>query len=85
MLLDANDTYGQRDGLYAWQFFDPGNDVVGGVDSFGLLCQKNDGTIIDFLIQNCASGPLRFSEDINLGSIYQPDAGKSAFSFGGLV
>lgn len=80
---DGPDTYGEKDGLYAWQFFDPGNDGDGGVDSFGLLCQKNDGTIIDFPHTNCASGPLRFSEDINLGSIYQPDAGKSAFSFGG--
>ena len=80
---DGSDTYGEKDGLYAWQFFDPGNDGDGRVDSFGLLCQKNDGTIIDFPHTNCASGPLRFSEDINLGSIYQPNAGKNAFSFAG--
>ncbi len=80
---NATDTYGEKDGLYAWQFFDPGNDGDGGVDSFGLLCQKADGDIIDFPHAECASGPLRFSEDINLGSIYQPDAGKNAFSFGG--
>ena len=80
---DDDDTYGQRDGLYAWQFFDPGNNSDGRVDSFGLLCQTENGTIIDFPNDDCESGPLRFSEDINLGSIYQPNAGKSAFSFGG--
>ena len=80
---NAKDTYGERDGLYAWQFFDPGINGDGGVDSFGLLCQKANGDVIDFPHADCASGPLRFSEDINLGSLFKGNLGANAFSFGG--
>ena len=84
--LNANDSYGQEDGLYAWQFFDPGykDAARANKDGFGLLCQKADLALIDFPSGECSSGPLRFSEDINVGKFFlDPGPGTfNAFSAG---
>jgi len=84
--VDPNDQLGQKDGLYTWQFFDPGfRDANLNIpDSFGLVCQENTGELIDYPNENCVSGPLRFSEDIHIGSFYADAPGnKNAFSLVG--
>ena len=83
--VDPNDKFGQKDGLYAWQFFDPGlrNAFLNTHDSFGLVCQDNTGTPIDYPNENCVSGPLRFSEDIHIGSFYADPLNNNAFSLNG--
>jgi len=80
-----NDEFGREDGLYTWQFYDPGfRDVqLETPDSFGLVCQNAGGAAIDYPDNNCASGPLRFSEDIHIGSFYINNGNSNAFSTSG--
>ena len=80
--LDDNSKFGNSDGLYEWQFFDPGfRDPNGNnIDSFGLVCQNNQGAYIDYPSQECSSGPLRFSEDIKIGRFFINGQNQSAFS-----
>ena len=77
--------FGREDGLYTWQFYDPGfRDADLTIeDSQGLVCEDADNTIIDYPSRDCASGPLRFSEDIHIGSFYLNNGPGNAFSING--
>jgi len=83
--VDPNDQLGQKDGLYTWQFFDPGfrDAELPITDSYGLVCQNAEGESIDYPSDACASGPLRFSEDIHIGSFYADALNNNAFSLNG--
>ena len=75
--------FGREDGLYTWQFYDPGfrNAALNNVDSQGLVCEDANNRIIDYPnVAECASGPLRFSEDIHIGSFYLNNGSGNAFS-----
>ena len=80
--VEAGSEFGREDGLYTWQFYDPGfrNAELSIRDSYGLVCQNAGGIILDYPNDACASGPLRFSEDIHIGSFYQDNGINNAFS-----
>ena len=76
--------FGREDGLYTWQFYDPGfrDADLTEEDSQGLVCQNDNGDSIDYPNNECASGPLRFSEDIHIGSFFIAQG--NAFSINGV-
>ena len=70
----TGDLYGDKHGMYAWQFYDGGyffdTNGVRRVDGAGSLCQRRFGTgfeVVRAPNPDCVSGVLSYSDDFNTG------------------